>query len=586
MNTQAQGIWPGLALAVLVLAGALYFTQLGRMPLSDRDEGEYAAAVAAMVQRGDYVIPHLNGQPYLEKPILLFWAISRARWLLGPGEWAARLPSAVSAFLLVLAVGYLVWRTAGSLAPAVLAAGATAFAPLDILVGRACLTDMPLTLFTTLALGGFFLASELPPPRDRTWYLLGWLGLGLAFLTKGPVASAVVLPTCLIYALWQRRLWPILKRAKIHWGLLIFLLINLPWYGLAFWRLGDKFWQAFFVSQNMRRFSEVLLGHGGGWFYYLPVLLLGGYVFAAAACPALASALGRNTRAARQADALARLRLFAAITVLVVLVVFSLAATKQINYVLPAMPFLGVLAGYHLWRLGAGEVGGPVAGRVFWGVLYLLGGLFMAVFLALPSGLPLAWDKIQASIRPDSSEYALPELAPQLWLWPLLAALVVALTLLAARFLRKSGRLTLLGPGLLLGSALLGAVLFLGLLPQASSLVQDPVRQMAREIISRGAGASSVLTFGLWKPSLIFYLDRELPCLRTGETQELGRRLAEPEPVLVLTRVSLLPRLQEVEGFREVGRYEGYLLGGNGGGLELWGRRINPEPSAPAGRRP
>ncbi|CAO0822630.1 membrane hypothetical protein [Desulfarculales bacterium] len=325
------------------------------------------------------------------------------------------------------------------------------------------------------------------------------------------------------------------------------------------------------------------MGHGGGYFYYLPVLLLGSFVFAAAAIPALASALCKNSRAARQADAMARLRLLAAIVVLVVLVIFSLAATKQINYVLPAMPFLGVLAGYFLWRLGVGEARTPGRAGVLGGV-YLLGGLFLAALLALPAGLPLAWEKIQASIRPDSSEYALPEVAPQLWLWPLLAALVAALILFGIRLIKKSGRTGLVGPGLILGSALLGAALFLGLLPQASALVQDPARQMASEITGRGAGQAAVLTFGLWKPSLLFYLDREIPRIRTSESQELARRLNEPEPVLVMTRVSLLPQLAQVPGFREVQRYQGYLLGGNGGGLELWGRRINPEPKAPAGR--
>ncbi|MBI4800644.1 MAG: glycosyltransferase family 39 protein [Desulfarculus sp.] len=584
MKAQAQGPWPALALAVVALAGALYFAQLGAMPLSDRDEGEYAAAVAAMAQRGDYVIPHLNGQPYLEKPILLFWAMTATNWLAGPGEWAARLPSALSAFLVVLAVGYLVWRVSGSLAAATLSAAACAFMPLNALVGRACLTDMPLTLFTTLALGGFFLASETPPPKDRPWYLAAWLGLGLAFLTKGPVAPAVVLPICLTYALCQGRLWPILKRAQIHWGLLILVVVNLPWYGLAFWRLGDKFWQAFFVSQNLRRFSEVLLGHGGGYFYYLPVLLLGGYAFSVAALPALGSALAKNSRAARAADPLARLRLFAAIAVLVVLVVFTLAATKQINYVQPAMPFVAVLAGYHLWRLGAGEPGGRLARGVFWGGLYGLGGLFLAVFLALPAGLPLAWDKIQASIRPDSSEYALPEAVPALWLWPLVAALVLAGTLMGARLLVRGGRAKLLGPALALGGALLCGVMMLGLLPQGSALVQDPARQMAHEIRERGAGQAAVITFGLWKPSLLFYLDREIPRLRHKEQEELARRLAEREPLLVMTRVSLLPRLKEVPGFLEVARYQGYLLGGNGGGHELWGRRINREGAEQGGR--
>lgn len=586
MKAPAVSFWPPLALAVLALAALLFLTSLGRMPLSDRDEGEYAAAVAAMSQRADYVIPTLNGQPYLEKPILLFWAMGLSKWLLGPGEWAARLPSAASAVLLVLAVGFLVWKASGSLAAASLAAAATAFNPLSALVGRACLTDMPLTLFTTLALGAFFLASERPEPGGKAWFMVGWAALGLAFLTKGPVALAVVLPTCLIYALCQGRLWQTIKRAQIPLGLAVFLLINLPWYGLAFWRLGGDFWRAFFVSQNLRRFSEVLLGHGGGYFYYLPVLLLGGGVMTAGAWPALASALFRNPREARQADPLARLRLLAAIAVLVTLLVFTLAATKQINYVLPAMPFLGILAGYFLWRLGAGEEGGKAARGVFWALFALVGGLWLLALLAVPAGLPLAWDKIVASIRPDSSEYALPAEAPSLWLWPLVCALPAALILALPRLLARKGLKRLLGPGLALASAALCLALTLGLLPQAASLVQTPARQMAREIVAKAGSQTEVVSYGLWKPSLLFYLNREVPRLRLEQTEDLARLLDENRPLLVLSRVSLLPRLEQVPGFREVARFEGYLLGGNGAGLELWGRQFNQEPGPGQGGQP
>ncbi len=557
-------------LLLLVLSASLFFVGLDSMPLTDRDEGEYAASVMAMAQSGDWVVPTLNGRHYLEKPIGVFWAIGAAQSLLGPGEEAARLPSAVSGFLLVLCAGGLVLVATRALPFAVLAAAACGFTPLMLLVGRACLTDALLALFTTVALGGFFLATESPPARSRWWYLIAWAGLALGFLTKGPVAPAVVLPTAVIYALWQRRLLPVLKEARIHWGILIFLLVNLPWYGLAFYRLGGEFWRAFFVSQNLRRFSEVLLGHGGGWFYYLPVLLMGCFPFAAAALPALGRALFKNPAPARAADPAARLRLLSAIAVLVVLLVFSLAATKQINYILPALPFLGILAGYFLWRLGAGEPAGRVAGPVFKTTLYGTGGIWCLVMLAVPVAVPLAWKAIEASIRFDSSEYALPLQPPVLVLWPLACALLIAGTLVAARLLMRRGRAPWVGPVLGLGGALFGAALMLGLLPQAAGIIQQPARRMVQQVAQRAGPHSELVTYGLWKPSLIFYAGRDLPRFRVEDTGRLAEALKSERPVFVLTRVRLKDKLARVPGFVPLASYQGYLAGGNRGAAGLW----------------
>ncbi len=574
MSRKGLRLWPSLAMALVVAAGALFFFRLGAMPLSDRDEGEYAAAVSAMQKSGDYVIPRLNGQPYLEKPILIFWAVAGARALGLPGETAARLPSALSAFALTLFMVWLAMFVSGSLPLAVLCGAACAFTPLMALVGRACLTDMLLTLFTTASLGTFFVAGEKPPPGDRPWYLASWACLGLGFLTKGPVALAVVLPTALIYALWQRRLWSTLRRCQLHWGLLIFLGINLPWYGLAFHRAGEEFWKAFFVSQNLRRFSEELLGHGGGLLYYLPVLLLGGFPFSAAALPALGSALFKNRKAARQAEALARLRLLAAVTVLVVLLAFTLAATKQINYVLPAMPFLALLSGYALWRFSAGEAQGRLARAVFWSALTLFGLLWLLAFLAVPVGLPWFWDKVLASIRPDSSEYALPTEAPRLWLWPLLGALAGAMCWALPRLLARAGRMRLLGPTLGLTGLSLSAALTLGLLPQAATLVQEPARRMATEILAKLPPDARVVSYGLWKPSLLYYLGREVPRLRVEQRPEIERLLGQDQPeglpLAILTRASLAEALEQTPGFKILATYQGYLLGGDESAARLW----------------
>jgi len=565
-----QGVWRIAALALLLATAFTYFAWLGDMPLSDRDEGEYAASVAAMIRSGDYLVPTLNGEHYLEKPILLFWSIAASFRAWGPGEFAARFPSALSAFLLVLLTGLLVWRVSGSLAPATLAAGALAFSPLLVLVGRACLTDALLTLFTTFSLAAFFLAQEAEPPGERFWYLAAWAGLGLGFLTKGPVAAAVVLPAALIYAIWQGRLGRALKGSHLLWGLLVFTLINLPWYGLAFYELGGEFWRSFFLDQNLRRFGEVLLGHGGNLAYYLPVLFFGAFPFSAAALPALVRALGKNPALARRADPLARLRLLAAISLLWTVIVFSLAATKQINYILPALPFAAILAGYFLWRLGAGEAPGRAARIIFWGFLAFGAVVWFLALAGVPLGIKIFWSDLQAAIRPDSSEYALPAQAPLMIFWPLATALAGAAFLALAWWLERQQMRAWLGLGLVGAGLVFCTCMGMGLLPSAAAVVQEPAREMALALKARVGEDVQVLSYGLWKPSLLYYLDRDIPSLETKDKLRLARLLSTREPVLVLTRLRLGKKLRSMSAFQAIAPFSGYLLGGNRAARALW----------------
>jgi len=557
-------------LLVLAAAGALFLAGLGEMALTDRDEGEYAAAVAAMRASGDWVVPTLNGRLYLEKPILVYWVMAGSQALLGPGEAGARLPSALAAFALVLAVGLMVWRSGKRASLGALAAAALAFSPLFVLVGRACLTDALLSLWTTLALMAVFLALEGEAPAGRKWWLIAWAALGLGFLTEGPVALAVVLPSAAIYAIIQGRFFLALRSARWLWGILIFLVINLPWYGLVWWKLGDRFIDAFFISQNLRRFSETLLGHGGGLFYYLPVLLLGAFPFAAAALPELGRALFHNPRAQREADPLSRLHMLAAVSLLVVLVVFSLAATKQINYILPALPFLAMLAACQMGRLAEGQAHGRLAWPVFWAALWVSGGILVVALAAVPAALPLFWDKILGSIRFDSSEYALPAQAPVMILWPLLAALTAGAGIYLASWAARRQHGFMAAWSLAVASALFCGVVFLGLLPQAAGVIQQPAKELAQELKRRAGEQSKVVTYGLWKPSLIFYTGRGLPRLKVEQGAELAKELSAAAPVYVISRVRLTDKLGQAPGFAVLASREGYLVGGNQAAAAQW----------------
>src|SRR5690242_10651743 len=85
------------------LAGAVvvasFFWMLGAAPLFDVDEGAFGEATLEMFQRGDFLSTYLNGEPRYDKPILVYWLQAAAVALMGPSEWAFRLPSALCATL-------------------------------------------------------------------------------------------------------------------------------------------------------------------------------------------------------------------------------------------------------------------------------------------------------------------------------------------------------------------------------------------------------------------------------------------------------------------------------------------------------
>src|SRR5436190_19018388 len=81
---------------------ARFFWMLGAAPLFDVDEGAFSQATMEMFQRGDFLSTYLNGEPRYDKPILVYWLQALGVALIGPSEWAFRLPSAICASLWAL----------------------------------------------------------------------------------------------------------------------------------------------------------------------------------------------------------------------------------------------------------------------------------------------------------------------------------------------------------------------------------------------------------------------------------------------------------------------------------------------------
>ena len=263
---------PAFLLILLVLLLAFAFQ--GSRGLWSPDEGRYVGVALEMIERGDYLHPHLHFEhPHYTKPPLTYWAIAASLNLFGHSEWAARLPHALAYVFTVLLV-WAIGRTLFDESRARLATLFHATALLPVIAAQAVTTDTLLTLWETLALFGFVRAWR--SPRQTRWVLLMWLGFGLAFLTKGPPGLLPLLAVAVLLV-WQRD-WALLRRLFRWPGLLLFLVVGGGWY---LWVLADTpglldYLLRFEVVERIAGAAHHRHGEWyGGLLVYGPTLLIG-----------------------------------------------------------------------------------------------------------------------------------------------------------------------------------------------------------------------------------------------------------------------------------------------------------------------
>jgi 4-amino-4-deoxy-L-arabinose transferase-like glycosyltransferase len=336
----------GLAALIVIL----WFATLSLRPLFNPDEGRYAEIPREILSGGDWVIPHLNGVAYVEKPPLQYWATAFCLKVFGVDEFGARFYTAFCALCTVLVVWLCARRLWGS-ASAWRAAAVSCSMLLFVVLGQLLTLDMSLTLYMTLALAGFLLAQEnggpaepvaaAPGATERSagqgpWMLIAWIATALGVLTKGVVAAAIPAAVLVAYSLYARDFAP-WRRLGAAIGVPVFLLITVPWYWLAARRLPD-FLQFFFVHEHIARYLTPSADREERWWFFGVVFLLGSIPWTLSAVRVMLRGWQRGARSGAFNPTL-----FLWIWVLFVCVFFSLSDSKLIPYILPAMPALALL---------------------------------------------------------------------------------------------------------------------------------------------------------------------------------------------------------------------------------------------------
>ncbi len=266
-------------------------------PLVEPDESRYAQVALEMVHSGDYLVPRLQGEPYLDKPPLLYWATAASFRVFGETELAARIPSAVAALLTVL-VTFLLGRHLLGDRTAWLGSLMLLLCLGFVLSARFLIMDGPLTLFTTICLFASLLAVR-GSRLQLSWWLVAGVACGLGVMTKGPVAVVLTCPPLLaLHWVGGRAASPRLR----DW--LVFATIvgtvALPWFILIGRSQGD-FAGHFFWQHHIIRFVNAF-NHQEPFWYYIPVLFAGMFPSSLLAAPVVFFLGYRGERTAAIAD--------------------------------------------------------------------------------------------------------------------------------------------------------------------------------------------------------------------------------------------------------------------------------------------
>jgi 4-amino-4-deoxy-L-arabinose transferase-like glycosyltransferase len=345
----------------------LLVTLLGR-PLLPVDETRYVAVAWEMWQRGEFLVPFLNGEPYSHKPPLFFWLIQAGWWLFGINDWWPHCVGACASLAVLFLTAGLARRLwpadsmTARLVPWVLFSGIfwTAFyswVQIDMLLVLACVLGM--TGITNAAHG-----------KTGGWLLTG-VAIGVGVLAKGPVVLVFVLPPALLGPLWIE---PRLQRPWLSWyagvaiSVFIGACIGLGWALPAVQAGGAVYREALLWGQTVDRLVYSF-AHAHPWWWYLPwlPLLLVPWLLLPWCWP-------RVVAAVRTPDAGVRLCLC---WLLPALVILSLVSAKQAKYLLPLLPAAALV----LARAASGLSGQSLTQRpwLLAAALFLAGGALAGV---------------------------------------------------------------------------------------------------------------------------------------------------------------------------------------------------------------
>jgi 4-amino-4-deoxy-L-arabinose transferase-like glycosyltransferase len=332
---------------IVILMGfcfVLFFLGVGRWDLWDPDEPRYADVAKEMVMNsGDWILMHLNGRIYGDKPPLFFWLIAFSSYLWGGfTSFAVRFPPALSGTLTVLLTFFLgknLYSSRTGFLSGLILATSLEFTYLSTRGN----IDTTLTFFTTVSILCFLLwlqhrkKKTTDDPMGGLFFLGFYVSMALATLTKGPVGFIIPLLVSLIYLTVQKD-WKGVKGMRLIHGMLLFLVIVLAWYVPAVVSGGKAYLQETLFKHTVDAYTRGWTHVSPFYFYFLnfPVdflpwtLFLPGVIYVALS---------------ERKGGVGKESIFLLVWFVAIFMFFSFSKGKRELYILPLYPAAAVVVG-------------------------------------------------------------------------------------------------------------------------------------------------------------------------------------------------------------------------------------------------
>ena len=535
-------IWGLPVIFGLGLIGWLaFFWNLGKTGLVDETEPLFAEAARQMLVTGDWITPYFNEVPRFDKPPLIYWLMAIAYRTVGVNEWAARLPSAISAFVLtVFCFSILLFYVkninphppkypglvGGNFRPGFrnyfqkyfqqnilfhplpwIGVAVIAFNPETIAWARIGVSDMLLNACMGSALFAFFIGYAQPQKKQcvsriSPGYFAFYIWVSLAVLSKGPVGC--VLPMLIIasFGIYLGNLRQIIREIRPVLGTIIFSILVFPWYILVTAKHGYTYLNTFFGYHNFQRFTQVVNHHGAPWYFYFIVVLIGFAPWSIYLPAAIYKTHFWRRKRWQNRPRIEHLPLFALFWFGCIFLFFTVSVTKLPSYVLPLMPASSLLVSL-LWgnilqhQNGANLFLNRKNKRQFIPLTLGLNFVFVTALSLIMFLSPnfMGYDPDMPEFRYKIQASGLIELSGLIWL-------ITAIFILLFWWKRKPDKILIVN--------LVGFIAFLifAVIP-ANQLFdvyrQQPLRQLAETARKARVFQEELVMIGFKKPSLVFY---------------------------------------------------------------------------------
>ena len=302
------------------------------LPITDPVESNYVLSAITMLKHNSWISPMIYDHVWYDKPPLTYWALMITYKLFGISDFTSRIPNTLVAGASVALMYHITYRMSKSTFASVLCAILLMSTLQFWYISHAVITDGFLFFFTLAIFGYSYLAFT---NNDKSAMVKAYIAAALAVITKGPIG--IILPglilliyVCARYIVHRKdESYQLSKDIKLlfnPFGIFLFIILASPWYIAMYSIHGQEFISGFLGLHNMERALVSEHPKFNVWYYYLIIVPLALLPWTPAVIYRLKSIKWKND-----------FYLLGAIWFIVIVLFYSLVATKYITYTLPAI---------------------------------------------------------------------------------------------------------------------------------------------------------------------------------------------------------------------------------------------------------